>query len=265
MNFSLKDRYNMDDLIEIMRIVRGPEGCMWDRSQSHESIRPCVIEEAYEVADAIDRKDDRALCEELGDLLLQVVYHSEIAGEEGKFNIDDVADGISKKLIRRHPHIFGDKKLSSPEEISAEWDRIKAEEKGQKTFSETAEAVPANFPALMRSQKVRSRLAKSGFDYPDVYAALENVESEIKELKAAIDNKDEENTFEELGDVLFSAVNVARFLDMDAETALTRSCEKFMKRFKSLEKLAEEKGIDTTKSTLEELNNLWYTVKSTGV
>ena len=265
MNFSLKDRYNMDDLIEIMKIVRSPEGCMWDRSQSHKSIRSCVIEEAYEVSDAIDREDDKALCEELGDLLLQVVYHAEIAEEEGKFNIDDIADGISKKLIRRHPHIFGDKKLSSPEEISAEWDRIKAEEKGQETFSQRAEAVPKNFPALMRSQKVRSRLAKSGFDYPDVEAALENTEAEIRELRAAIANKDEENTFEELGDVLFSTVNVARFLDMDAETALTKSCEKFMARFKQLEELAEKKGIDTQKSTLEELNNLWSTVKSTGV
>ena len=265
MSFAEKDRYSMNDLVEIMRLLRSPEGCSWDRAQTHFSIRQNVIEEAYEVADAIDRSDSKALCEELGDLLLQTVFHAQMAEEAGTFNIEDVADGICKKLIRRHPHIFGDLKLSSTEEIFDTWEKIKVEEKGQNTFSETAQAVPSNFPALMRSQKVRKRLAKSGFDYPDIHYAIENMESEVAELKEAIQKNDSENTFEELGDVLFSAVNVARFLDMDAELALTRSCEKFMNRFEKLEELALKEGIDMKKSTLDELNNLWCRVKSTGV
>ncbi len=265
MSFSQKDRYDMEDLAEIMRFLRSPEGCSWDRAQTHSSIRENVIEEAYEVADAIDKGDSQALCEELGDLLLQTIFHAQISEEEGLFNIDDVADGICKKLIRRHPHIFGDIKLSSKEEIFDTWERVKAQEKGHTTFSQEAQAVPANFPALMRSQKVRKRIAKSGFDYPDVHLAIENMEDEVAELKAAVAKKDSENIFEELGDVLFSTVNVARFLDMDAELALTRSCEKFMDRFKRLEELALKEGIDMKKSTLDELNNLWCRAKSTGV
>ena len=265
MNFLIKESYNFDDLVDIMKILRAPDGCMWDREQTHKSIRQNVIEEAYETAEGIDKEDADILREELGDLLLQVVFHSQIAQDNNEFSIDDVCTGICKKLIVRHPHIFGNVKVENSDEILDNWEKIKIIEKGQKSASETVNAVPSNFPALMRSQKVQKRAAKSGFDYPNIDMAFDDLESEISELKAAISSKDDENAFEELGDVLFSVVNVSRFLKIDSELSLVRSCEKFIRRFEQVEKIAKDKQIDMTKSSIEELNNLWCMAKNAGV
>ncbi|MEG1971720.1 MAG: nucleoside triphosphate pyrophosphohydrolase [Oscillospiraceae bacterium] len=265
MEFKEKGNYNFDDLLKIMNILRSPGGCMWDGEQTHKSIRQNVIEEAYEVAEGIDKDSPKILCEELGDLLLQVVFHAEISKGEGKFDINSVCDGICKKLILRHPHIFGDIKVSNSDEILDNWEKIKKQEKGQQTAIDTVKAVPITFPALMRSQKVQKRAAKSGFDYPDAAMALEALEGEIEELKLAIKNDDMDNQFEELGDILFSTVNVARFLKIDSELALTRSCEKFIDRFERVEKLADEENCNMKNADINELNDLWKKAKNTGI
>ena len=261
MEFIRKQNYKVDDLIEIMRLLRSENGCPWDREQTHPSIRKNLIEEAYEVCDAIDRQDKELLCEELGDVLLQVVFHSRIAQEAGQFGIDDVADGICKKLIIRHPHIFADLSVADSDEVLDNWDEIKKREKGQQTATETLHSVPAVLPALMRSQKVQKRAAKTGFDYPDVLMAIEDLEKEIAELKEVIAGKDKAGYTEELGDVIFSAVNVARFLKVDAEESLTRSCEKFINRFEQVEKIADEQSLNMKEASIQCLIDLWNEAK----
>jgi tetrapyrrole methylase family protein/MazG family protein len=254
-------RYGVSDLIEIMRLLRADGGCPWDREQTHASIRKNLIEEAYEVAEAIDRNDAAMLCEELGDLLLQVVFHSQISREAGNFTLDDVADGICKKLIVRHPHIFAEAKVADSDEVLDNWDEIKKREKGQTTATETLRAVPRVFPALMRSQKVQKRAAKTGFDYPDVDMALSDLEKEIDELREAMQKQDKAACAQELGDLIFSAVNVARKLRLDAEECLTQSCDKFVDRFARVEELATQRRIELRGSPLDRLNELWSEAK----
>lgn len=261
MAFKTKEKYQVSDLVQIMSLLRSENGCPWDREQTHKSIRKNLIEEAYEVIEAIDAEDAHMLCEELGDLLLQVVFHSRMSEEAGEFSIDDVADGICKKLVLRHPHIFGDVVVHSSSQVLDNWEEIKKQEKGQTTVSETLHSVPLVLPALMRSQKVQKRAAKSGFDYPDAIMALEDLESEIAELKAAMLQQDKAACREELGDVLFSAVNVSRMLEIDAEEGLTDSCDKFIRRFDELELLAKRENVDMKHAPLDRLNKLWRDVK----
>ncbi|MEG1043324.1 MAG: nucleoside triphosphate pyrophosphohydrolase [Oscillospiraceae bacterium] len=259
--FNFKNEYTCDDLLKIMDILRSKNGCPWDINQTHTSIKSNVIEEAYEVLDAIEMESDDMLKEELGDLLLQVVFHSQIAKEEKSFNFDDVADGICKKLIERHPHIFSNVVVNSTNEVLDNWDTIKQKQKGQKTCLETLESVPKVFPSLMRSQKVQKRAAKSGFDYPDLQMAFDDLQSEIVELQQAISNNDVENIFEELGDVAFSVVNVSRFLGVDCEDATQKSCDKFIDRFSKVEKLAISNDIDMQNASIDVLNGLWKQAK----
>lgn len=259
--FTKKDRYSFEDLLSIVKILRGENGCPWDRKQDHHSMRQNMIEEAYEVAEAIDAESDEMMKEELGDVLLQVVFHSQIAQEDGRFDIDDVSDGICKKLVERHPHVFGEIKVNSTDEVLSNWDKIKQESKGQTKYTETLESVPKVFPALMRAQKVQKRAAKSGFEYPDLSWALKALESEISELKDAIDKKDEDNIFEEIGDVFFSAVNVSRMLGKDSELAAQRSCDKFIKRFSKVEDLVALMNSKMEEMSIEELENLWRKAK----
>jgi tetrapyrrole methylase family protein/MazG family protein len=260
--FPKKDKYTLDDLIAIMTILRGEGGCPWDREQTHRSIRKDLIEETYEVAEAIDREDPDLLKEELGDLLLQVVFHSRISEEAGEFSLHDVADGICKKLIVRHPHIFADIVVHSSDEVMDNWDEIKKREKGQTTAAQTLHSVPAVLPALIRSAKVQKRAGKAGFDYPDVHMALADLHSELEEFKEALQSGDRDEYQDELGDILFSVVNVARLLKMDPEESLSMSCNKFIKRFEKLEALTLNRHIDMKKSTLEQLNALWQEAKS---
>ncbi len=261
MEFAFKSHYRIDDLLQIMRILRGEGGCPWDREQTHQSIRRNLLEETYEAAEAIDMGDSDLLLEELGDVLLQVVFHAQMEAERGSFSFDDVCNGICQKLILRHPHIFGDVTADTSEEVLKNWDEIKKQEKGQKTQSDALQAVSKTLPALMRSAKVQQRAAKTGFDYPGLSDAMGDLESELAELKEAAAGGNPETIEEELGDLLFSCVNVSRFLHLDAEESLTRSTDKFIRRFAEVEKLAYSKGVDMKAASLEELNQLWFEAK----
>ena len=260
-NFEFKDKYSIEDLLKIMEILRSPGGCPWDAEQTHESIKTSFIEETYEVIEAINKKDKELLAEELGDVLLQVVFHSQMEKEIGSFDFSDVTDGVCKKLIERHPHVFGEVKVSGTDEVLSNWDDIKRKSKGQKTQGSSMLKVPRELPALMRAQKIQSKAKKAGFDWDDMSGAFDALESEIKELKAAVGSKDADAIEDEFGDVLFSCVNVARFIGVDSEQSLTRANDKFMSRFLVVEKLAEERGIDMKNTPIEELDKLWDEAK----
>lgn len=260
-NFEFKDNYNVYDLVEIIKILRSEGGCPWDMVQTHESIRKDFIEETYEVIEAINKQNPDMLREELGDVLMQVVFHSQIETEKGVFNIDDVADEICKKMIIRHPHVFGDVSADSVDDVLTNWDAIKRKTKGQKSTSEAIDSIPRELPALMRARKVQHKAAKAGFDWTEVSGALDRLSEEVEELKAAIADGKHEKITDELGDVLFSAVNVSRFVDVEAEEALTLSTDKFVRRFKKVEKMADESGIDMKETELEVLDELWAKAK----
>ena len=260
-NFEFKDRYNIDDLIEIIKDLRSPGGCPWDIEQTHESIRKGLIEETYETIEAINKADPDMLREELGDVLMQVVFHAQIEAEKGVFNFDDVADEICKKMIIRHPHVFGQTNVNSVDDVLTNWDAIKRSTKGQKTTSEAIDSVPRELPALMRANKIQSKAAKAGFDWTQVEGALDRLSEEIDELRQAIADGNQNEISDELGDVLFSAVNVSRFVKVDPEEALTQSTDKFVSRFRKVEAKANERGIDMTAASLETLDSLWDEAK----
>ncbi len=255
--FQRKEQYQMEDLIEIVRLLRLPDGCPWDREQTHRSIRGNLIEESYEVIDAIERYDTENLKEELGDLLLQVVMHAQMEREENRFEFADVVHDVAYKLVERHPHVFGDVVAENGEQALDSWEAVKRSTKNQETFTQTLESVPTSFPALMRAQKVQKRAAKAGFDWPEISGALEKVKEEADELLWA----SEKTAMDELGDLLFSVVNVSRFLGMDSELALQKATNKFITRFAGVEALACERGLDMKTASLEELDALWDEVK----
>lgn len=257
----LKDFYDINDLLEIVAILRSENGCPWDREQTHKSIRNDLLEEAYEVADAIDRDDNTDLIEELGDLLLQVVFHSQIGTEDKAFNFNQVADGICKKLVYRHPHVFANVKADTSEEVLNNWDKLKKTEKHMSSFTDTLKAVPTVFPSLMRAQKVQKRAAKAGYDFSGIEDTVGKLEEELAELKKAIKNGDKENASEELGDLIFSAVNTARFLKIDSEEQLGLSTEKFISRFEKAENIAEKEGKALNNLSPSELDELWQRAK----
>ena len=259
--FETKDYYNFYDFVEIIELLRAPGGCPWDAEQTHESIKKNLIEETYEVIEAINKGDEAMLCEELGDLLMQVVFHAQMEAEKKSFNIDDVADGVCKKLVERHPHIFGETDVNKVSEVLYNWEAIKRKTKGHTTTGQSLLSVPKELPALMRSSKVQNRAADCGFDWPDVNGAIQKLDEEVLELKSAIADKSAENMQEELGDVLFSAVNISRFLQLDPEETLTEAVDKFINRFIIVEELAEKEGIDIRTAGLEKLNLLWDVAK----
>lgn len=264
-DFKQKNSYDMQDLIDIMRILREPGGCPWDAEQTHESIKKNLIEETYEVIEAINKNDKVLLCEELGDLLMQVVFHAQMEKEVGAFEFNDVTDGVCKKLIERHPHVFGQVSISGVDDVLTNWDAIKRKTKGQKTTTQSMNSVPRELPALMRATKLQKKAADVGFDWSDASGALDKLEEEIAELRQAIANEDSVNMAEELGDVLFSAVNVSRFIKTDAEEALTAASDKFLARFTKVEALAQERNIDMKSSSLEELDLLWDEAKASKI
>ena len=261
MDFQYKDAYDINDLLKIMRLLRAPDGCPWDRVQTHESIRRNMIEETYEVVDAIDRKDPALLREELGDVLMQVIFHSVMEEEQGGFTFADVCDEVCQKLIVRHPHVFGTVSAETPEEVLRNWDAIKMQTKSQDKVADSVDDVPRSLPALMRAQKVQKRSAKSGMDFADTAQAASKVPEELDELMLAVDAGDRDRMTEELGDLLFSVVNIARFIGVDAEEALYRSTEKFARRFRSLEELAEERNIDLKTASPLLIDSLWEEIK----
>mgnify|MGYP000957328895 FL=1 len=258
-DFEMKDKYNVNDLVRIMEILRAPDGCMWDQAQDHHSIRQNFIEETYEACEAIDDNDTDHLKEELGDVLLQVVFHTQMEQEKGVFDLNDVADGVCKKLIFRHPHIFGDVKVGSTDEILSNWDDLKRKEKKQETDTSTLESVSKSLPSLIRAQKLQKKAAKVGFDWPDVSGALDKVEEELAEVRAAIGgNGDIE---EEIGDLIFAVTNVSRFVKVDSERAAEKTCNKFVRRFADMEKQAAAEGKNLSDLTLSELDALWDKAK----
>ena len=263
MDFKFKENYDFYDLVNIMQILRQPGGCPWDAEQTHKSIRRDFLEETYEAIEAIDTDNKELLCEELGDVLLQVVFHSQIEAEKENdgFTISEVCDGICKKLIIRHPHVFGDVIAETPDKVLENWDAIKMQTKDQSTFAEMLDSVSHALPSLMRAHKVQKKAAKIGFDWDDVSGAMQKLSEETQELSEAISNGDTELCYEELGDVLFSAVNVSRFIGVDPEQSLSSSVDKFIGRFKLVEELATQQGLDMKTATLEELDLLWEKAK----
>lgn len=220
-----------------------------------------MLEEAYEVADAIDNEDSSSLCEELGDVLLQVAMHSQIASEKGDFDMSEVISGVCKKLVYRHPHIFKDAKAETSEKVLKNWDALKRAEKNQTTYTSTLTAVPKALPALLRAEKVQKRAKKAGFDWDSISDAFPKISEETDELKTALENGDSEEIFEEFGDLLFAAVNVARFLKIDPEQALTFSTNKFISRFEKVENEVLKDGKDMKDLSLKELDKIWDAVK----
>lgn len=255
-NWSAKSSYTCKDLEEIVRILRHPGGCPWDQEQTHQSIRRNFLEESYEVAEAIDRDNVDALKEELGDVLLQVYFHTSIEEDAGRFTLDDVADGVCKKLIYRHPHVFGDVTVDSTDQVLSNWEELKKKEKHQDTQADAVDAVARTLPALWRAEKMKKKAAKAGFDWRDVSGALDKLSEELDELKAAALSGDGDPV-EELGDLLFSAVCVARFLDTDPEDALHAACDKFSARFRKMEALAAQRGLALDKLSDREQIALW--------
>lgn len=260
--YEQKPRYGINDLIDIVRLLRSEGGCPWDREQTHESIRSDFIEETCEAIEAIDLKDTGLLREELGDVLLQVVFHCRIEEENSSFTFDDICDGICKKLIVRHPHVFGDVLADSADQVLKNWDAIKMETKGQETYADTLNSVAKSLPALMRAQKVGKRAMRAGMDFRCAEDAAACIEKEKAELDKAIANNDKANIEEEIGDLLFSCVNTARHLGVDAELALKAATDKFISRFDAAEKLTVEDGLEINKLSIEELDVYWNKAKN---
>ena len=252
----MAENYGVEDLLNIMQLLRAPGGCPWDRAQTHQSIRANMLEEAYEAADAIDRMDMDNLKEELGDVLLQVVFHASMAQEAGAFGFDDVVDGICKKLVYRHPHVFGTVEARDPDGALSAWDDQKRKEKGQSTVGDAMDSVARALPALTRAAKLQSKAAKAGFDWREVSPALDKLSEELEEFKTAV--REDSNVEEELGDLLFAAVKAGRFAGVDGEAALQGACEKFIRRFCAVEALAEG-PLDAL--DVPELEALWRRAK----
>lgn len=255
-------KYTLDDLVQVIKILRGENGCPWDRVQTHESIRMDMLEEAYEAADAIDKGDMENLKEELGDVLMQVVFHAEIEAEKGGFTIEDVIRGICEKMIYRHPHVFGngDVKVDTAEQVLVNWEELKKKEKHTETQTEVMKNVPDALPALIRARKVQKKAADVGFDFPVTEDALKKVYEEVQELEEAA-RAENGNIEEEYGDILFALVNISRFLKINPEFALTKAIKKFINRFEYIEKSALLQGKDLSGMTLEEMDLLWDEAK----
>lgn len=258
-DFQQKDTYQFNDLLRIMEILRAPGGCMWDREQDHHSIRRNFIEETYEVCEAIDDEDTDHLKEELGDVLLQVVFHTQMEKEKGTFDINDVADGICKKLIYRHPHIFGDVQVASSAEILRNWDDLKRKEKHQATDTSALESVAKSLPGLIRAEKIQKKAAKVGFDWDNVTATLDKIQEELDEVRRAVDGAGQIE--DEIGDLLFASVNAARHVHIDPERAMEKTCNKFIRRFASMEQQAAQSGKTLSELSLDEQEALWVRAK----
>lgn len=252
----------VQQLRAIIAALRAPEGCPWDREQTHATLRAGLIEEAYEVVEAINSGDDANLREELGDLLLQPIFHAQIAAEEGRFDFDDVARSIVEKLIRRHPHVFGADRCADSAEVLRKWDDIKRAEKGNVATS-ALDGISGGLPALMRAEKVQKKAARVGFDWSEVAPVVAKIREELAEVEAELPGGSSAQIEDEIGDLLFSVVNLARKLKVDGETALQRATDKFAKRFRAVEALARERHLTLEKLTLTELDVLWEEVKGT--
>ncbi|WP_434294992.1 nucleoside triphosphate pyrophosphohydrolase [Clostridium botulinum] len=256
------NNYDFMDLLDIMDKLRGEDGCPWDREQTHVSLKKYLIEESYEVIEAIDNKDVDMLIEELGDVLLQVVFHSQIGKEDGFFEIKDVIQSICDKMINRHPHVFSDLEINSSSEVLENWDKIKSKEQGTETYTDSIRHIAKTLPALMRADKVQKKASKVGFDWDNIKDAMKKIIEEYKEIEDVYKSKNKVKILEEIGDLLFSVVNVARFLDIDPENALNYSIDKFINRFQYIEDEAISMGRQLDNMSLEEMDKLWKEAKN---
>lgn len=258
----LGNKKDFQDLLDIIETLRNPGGCPWDREQTHESLKSALLEECYEVIDAIENEDDDALIEELGDILLQVVFHTSIGKEDGYFDIMDVIGGISNKMINRHPHVFGNEEANTSEQVLVNWDEIKKEEKGIKTLTEEMQNIAKSLPATTRAYKVQKKAKKVGFDWDDVNCAMDKVKEELNEIKEVYNCEDKSIIEGEVGDLLFACINVARFLEVDGELALDKTIKKFINRFSYIENEAIKNNKNLKDMTLEEMDKLWEEAKT---
>lgn len=258
LDFLCKESYDLRDFVALVSYLRSPNGCPWDQVQTHESIRRNFLEETYEACEAIDAGDLVHMREELGDVLMQVLFHTDIEREAGHFDIDDVADAACKKLVYRHPHVFRRDEPDAPD-----WDTMKQRERAQTTTAEAMDSVARSLPALWRCDKIQAKAAKTGFEWPDVHAALDKVDEETRELRAAVASGDTEAIGDELGDLLFAAVKVARFAGVDPEQAAHAACEKFIRRFSAMETAAANDGTALAQRTLAQMLTLWQQAKQT--
>ena len=252
-------------LIDLVARLRGPGGCPWDAKQTDATIKIYLIEEAYEVLDAIENESPEALCSELGDLFFQILFLCQLSAERGDFDFVRVVEKITEKMVRRHPHVFGTANVANAEEVADNWNRIKREENGQsESFSSQLMSVPANLPALLRSHRLSERASKAGFDWKNAGAVWEKVEEEFHELETAVSAGDSRGVSEELGDLLFSLVNLARFWNTNAEELLGLANRKFLSRFKELEQAINAKGIGMKEATAEQMDLVWEEIKARG-
>jgi MazG family protein len=259
-------------LVEIMATLRGPNGCPWDKEQDFNSLKPMLVEEVYEVLEAIENNDFDGVAEELGDLLLHVVFHSYLGKEAGHFDINTVIDKISEKLVRRHPHVFGNETAGTAEEVIKNWEAIKAREKEQKLKNRTPEqrslleGIPSKLPAIHEAHQISSRVARVGFDWPDIEGIFDKLQEEVRELKEVIssasDEKRHERLEDEIGDILFVIVNISRYLKIDSESALKRANRKFKSRFQYMEGELARQGKTLDQTSLDEMESLWQKAKS---
>ncbi len=258
----IKEEYSFDDLLEIMEILRSKEGCPWDREQTHETLKKYLIEETYEAIEALDSGDSNKFADELGDILLQVVFHSQIAKEHGTFDINDVISFICRKMINRHTHVFGEEIADTADRVLDNWEEIKKKEKGLQTHTQILRDVSNYLPALMRSYKVQQKAAKVGFDWEDVNGAMGKVKEEIIEIEQVYNTENMEKIEEEIGDLLFAVVNVSRFLKIQPELALVKGIEKFIGRFEYIESNSVKLDKKMEEMTLNEMDTLWNEAKS---
>ncbi|MER2140763.1 MAG: nucleoside triphosphate pyrophosphohydrolase, partial [Priestia megaterium] len=256
--------HQFDSFRRIIATLRGPNGCPWDQKQTHESLKRYLLEESYELLDAIDRQDDDNMIEELGDVLLQVLLHAQIGEDEGMFSIDDVIRSVSEKMVRRHPHVFGEVSVKDADEVLKNWDEIKKEEKGEEPSSLLA-SVPGAMPSLMKAHGYQKQAAKVGFDWSEVEPMWEKVQEELAEFQEEVQHADKEKMSDEFGDILFALVNIARFYKIDSEAALAKTNTKFLNRFQYIEEKvrASEKPFESF--SLEELDEFWEDAKKTGL
>ena len=253
---------SFDRLVKIMETLRAPGGCPWDAEQTHQSLVKNLIEEAYELADAIDTDDPESIMEELGDVLLQVVFHSTLAKEAGRFEVGDVINYLCDKLVYRHPHVFGDAKVSDAGDVIRNWDRLKRKENGKQARASILSGVPSSLPALLYALKIQSTASRVGFDWERPDQVREKIDEELAELSAAMDDENSRNIADEIGDILFSVVNLARKLDIDPEAALRRSNRKFVSRFHAIEKTAAQDGKRLSEMPMDEKEAIWQAAKA---
>jgi len=258
-------KYDYKGFKDVIAKLRAPDGCPWDREQTHDSLKRYLIEETYEALEAIDTKNPVKICDELGDVLLQVALHAQIASEQGQFDLDDVVHGVASKMVARHRHVFGDAQAETSDDVIHLWEDIKKKEKGHQSHTQNLKDVPPHLPALMRSFKVQSKAAKAGFDWERIDGAWQKLFEEIKELEEAEKANDQAKMEDELGDLLFAVVNVSRFMNIQPELALTGTIEKFIRRFSGIEGMAAKEGKTLEDMTLQEMDSFWNKVKESEV